>query len=233
MHIISNFKDFYDYLQFSFGQDDNIYWDRNFIDNKSDKLELDVKVDKYKYNLKRTDTLQFANNSFYYFNYISILGKSYPIVFKHLDNNFKSKFLSCDFFIDLKHEFSEFYFLRLLKHKIKINDIFTIESYNEIMNKVKLANSELLLNLSYTYKQPIFMYRINYYSNIIHITNKIPNLTKYNNLVSVLDPIKLYKDIYNFFINIYNDTLNVNIKEIDNKTKIEKAGFDAKKSFRK
>ena len=93
MHIVSKFKDFYDYLQYSFGQDDNIYWDRdvilkdkdeNFIIKSTDLIELNI---KYNYNNMFRhrlfmDDFEFNNFGVFevlIFNYYKLIYFGYPI----------------------------------------------------------------------------------------------------------------------------------------------------------
>lgn len=225
MIIVSRFKDFYDFVQYEYGQDENIFWKRNKITDDerfsvfADKSYIKIK-DIYKKSFDFRENIQY----FYYkniggFDYISILGNVYPIGY---DNSpWCKKYIGYMTFDLFKKYEDEFIYPKEIR-KLSIE-----QKYNYFYKKTHFYSQDLY-NLSYFLRQPIIFHE----SRESEIRNDIPNFTEYKGLVSAIgDPYKLYRDIYNFFIDVNNTKEE---KEcIDNNTKIHKAGFDIKKSFRK
>ena len=232
MHIVSKFKDFYDYLQYSFGQDDNIYWDRdvilkdkdeNFIIKSTDLIELNI---KYKYNN------MFRHHLFmddFEFRCLSVLGDVYVIIRYKENNKVITSYLTFDLFCKYKKHINSC--IDLLNNKNKSEYDFYLEKIEELSK-----DHDELLKISYLLKQPIFMYEVHYSvktKSYLNIYNKIPNLSEIKNIISLIDPIELYKNLYNFHVELYNNDINDKSLDVDNISKIHKAGFDIKNSFRK
>lgn len=106
MHIVSKFKDFYDYLQYSFGQDDNIYWNRDVIFKDKDEefsikstdlTELNI---EYRYN-KMFSYYLLADD--FEFRCLSILGDVYLIILYRENNKVITSYLTFDLFCKYKN----------------------------------------------------------------------------------------------------------------------------------
>ena len=232
MHIVSKFKDFYDYLQYSFGQDDNIYWDRdvilkdkdeNFIIKSIDLIELNI---KYKYNNMFRHHLLMDD---FEFRCLSILGDVYVIIRYKENNKVITSYLTFDLFCKYKKHINSC--IDLLNTKNKSEYDFYLEKIEEVSK-----DHDELLKISYLLKQPIFMYEVHYSvktKSYLNIYNRIPNLSEIKNIISLIDPIELYKNLYNFHVELYNNEINDKSLDVDNTSKIYKAGFDVKNSFRK
>ena len=233
MHIISKFKDFYDYLQYSYGQDDNIYWrrdliyndkDKNFIIKSTDLIELNI---KYNYNNMFRHHLSMDD---FEVRCLSILGDVYVIIQYKENNKVITSYLTFDLFCKYKKHINSCIDL-LLNNKNKSEYDFYLEKVENLSK-----DHDELLKISYLLKQPIFMYRVHYSvrtKSYLNIYNVIPNLSEIKNIVSLIDPIELYKNLYNFHVELYNNDINDKSLDVDNISKIHKAGFDIKNSFRK
>ncbi len=232
MHIVSKFKDFYDYLQYSFGQDDNIYWNRDVIFKDKDEETCIKSTDLTELNIKYRYNKMFR----YYlladdfeFRCLSILGDVYLIILYRENNKVITSYLTFDLFCKYKKHINSCIDLLIDKNKSEYD--FFLEKIEDLSK-----DRDELLRVSYLLKQPIFMYKIRYSAvtkSYLDIYNRIPNLSEIKNLVSLIDPIELYKNLYNFHVELYNNNINDKSLDVDNTSKIHKAGFDVKNSFRK
>lgn len=223
MIIRTNNKDFYDYFQHIYGQDQNIVWDRDIVTRDKDKLHIgnsvnssifqaDVKLDKFgliNYKVHAPGAIYHLGIS-----NISILGKIFLI--------YKGKLVDKQLFDKLLRDgnCSEFIFTWPPKTQWE-----AVLDYTNGINKEALKIHKHL-------NVPIIEFYVNYH-NYVSVQNLVPILSQIPNLVKTLgSPEIFYQQLYNFFI---ENRENVDLEppvSVDNKSKIQKAGFDLKTSFR-
>lgn len=226
MHIISKFKDFYDYLQYSYGQDDNVYWYRDYLfPGKPDLNTIKLSdITNKKFRITYTSFLRKSSDDVYHRLGLYVLGDIYPVIVYKKNNKRITSHLTYELFDRFKDELDD-------KLEYMIHPKETLyKRYIKLIGSL-IQYSEPLLNIvSEKTKQPIFLFDHN--CRHIEIYNKIPNLSTIKNMAGIIDPIDLYKNLYNFHLNMYNDKNNNRPVDVDNTSKIYKAGFDTVNSFR-
>lgn len=219
MRIISNFKDYYDYVQNIYGIDHSITFNRI---NK--KVLFKTKLPKYFYNTFEEDyTINKKNNQkIYFFDGIN----KQDIV--HIKETIRYLIL-CDKIYRIKNIIETDYKNKQTKY-VQFQD-----SEDYVVTKYNLDDHKLLYQFA---KEQKCVCAVLYGFEIMETTNgcdeffKIelnPNLGSLN-LIQLMSPEEVYQKIEQYLI---NQKTNEEIISVDNNTKIIQAGFDLKTSFRK
>jgi len=249
MLILSEYKDIYDHLAYIYGVDNNIVYERPSFITIEDK---DAKFIKNFIDLKHTDIfsrfcLQDRMMERYLdkiFGYIILFGRFIPVVgtlkneedkkLIHITSKFFERY---SFKFCTKPLFAQ-YVTEVITYNFKLHN----GKVNKRLDRIYFPSEERLYNwydaicdkvfpellaINDKYNQPIL-------SSFVGANNTcyIPILSSISGFNKRFPDDKLYQDIYNFLI---KNKKNVDLEppvEIDNISKIEKAGFDKKKSFR-
>lgn len=237
MKIISKYKDFYDHYAYHYGIDNSITWYRDLIVNEESDLlcqdssfinlsrrVLKPSIVPKSFKLRYTNKKEFKDGD-YLLGAISVLGTVYLVVYR-IENGLAipEKMLTKEFYLEnfKDYELSRKYSM-IIYGEVKCR-------YKELLAKIETFNKPLL-DLHYKLNVPILT--LQFYPNKTVIPNLIPQLGLIKGFVSAIgDTGEFYRTIYNFFINNKSQEQIDLPSEIDNKTKIHKAGFDLKSSFR-
>lgn len=217
-------KDFYDRWQHVYGQDPNIIWDRDVI-TRDERLLFGNLPPQASRSIFRTDAPleKFGLPDF---------RPDAPVVLSRLLLPGVSV-LGTPTVLHKGEILSERTLDRLWK------DAFTgsgrpwlPETPWEEVKRFTGAESADLLKVHRALNAPIFSFHIGIHG-YLHVDNEIPILSEIPGFVKKAgDPGVFYQRIYNFFIeNRANTDLEPPV-EVDNKSKILKAGFDMRTSFR-
>lgn len=224
MVIHTKAKDFYDHLQYMYGQDKNIFWDRDVITRDKDKLyvgnfvnssifQANVKLDKF----GLADYKISAPGAIYQLGIliISILGKVFLTYKGELVNE-----KLFDELLEKSGQHSKFIFGWPPKTQW--------EAVSEFVNGV----NKNILKIHKHLNAPIISFWLDYHG-YVSVNNAVPIISEIPGFVKILgQPERFYQQIYNFFI---ENRENVDLEppvSVDEKSKIQKAGFDLKTSFR-
>lgn len=227
MIIRTKTKDFYDYVQYIYGQDPNIVWDRDVITRDSKKLFVsDSPLCKHsifqttipleKFGLPNYTVNAPGYISHFGFRCISILGKVYL--------THKGLLVTQELFEKL-HKENEFYCFTPIPFQGPWESIY------EFTSKV----DEEVFKIHKQLNAPIIQFTMHGAGShgYVDVFNAVPIISEIPGFVKLLGrPEEFYQKIYNFFIeNRENMDLEPPVS-VDNKSKIQKAGFDLKSSFR-
>jgi hypothetical protein len=212
MHIVSNFKDYYDSVAYQYGVDKNIVYLREikefFLVEKRKKPSCDKN--------DRASMIRYLLNRLGYQSSGEVLfcGKRYPF----LRNNNK-----CCYF------YEEFLELVQRTDKKQYKDIQSSpDKKEEVIRCFKYFGEDVDNDIFFDYKSPIIIKDYDTGSIIVN-----PYLMPYD-FIKVKDPDTAYREIYMFVSGILGSLGNKNInQEIPDKYKIAKHGFDQNMGFRK
>lgn len=221
MLLLSNFKDYYDYMIGITGVDEKIVYNRGNIKNNI----IDKRYDgfpKCPHTKKHHD---------YYI--LSICGKKYTLICDKKENS-DIKYISGCF---LKWSDLRLITMKDLEDTAIYSDVSDKWYYwfsNDInYKKIEKTYEGLhnksdsdLIKISKEINTPVFLI-----TSTINIYDKTPILSQIGGIPGMLPADKLFHDICYFISNTLNN--DKEIIEISNKNKILKAGFDLKTSFRK
>lgn len=249
MLILSEYKDIYDHLAYIYGVDNNIVYNRPYYTVIDDK---DAKIIKEFINSKHTDIFtrfylqdRMMDRYLYQkFGYLILFGQFVPVIGTLVDKKYENEIhIGKDFFEYYKFEFCTkesfkkyavdvcTYYFNINKNSRKNQRLF-IPSDEKILTWFDTVAYKVfpeLLGINDKYNQPIMSSFITYGENNLCYTPILSSVSGFN---KKFPSEKLYQDIYNFLIkNKKNVDLDPPV-EIDNISKIEKAGFDKKTSFR-
>lgn len=227
MRIISKYKDFYDYLQYIYGQDDNVTWERDVVCEGRNLIG---------------DSFYGRHLSYYnceeFFSIISILGDAYVIADGFIprpNGNFRDDGgNACKRVFGLLTRDA---YEKILRFSVRKNE-FALrnaepERFESAQAELREKNRGMLVDLHRKYRVPILRVLDPFNGRWARVANAYEPLTAFPRLVAAIgDPAPLYQRIYNFFIEM-ND--NVDLRppvELSEKDKIVEHGFDLKKSFR-
>lgn len=229
MYIKSSFKDYYDFINSSYGIDKKYTFDRKIVNLKDTLYPFEVKTFPSdlgipfmeKYSFKKSE-----NDKDYEFVWVLVCGKIFSI-YKEKYNNTPWSIIEPDSPI-----------LEFLGIKTT-NKIITsfFEGWRKDLDFYRGFYSEVFLNLNKEAKSPIVIicntnryYRKNF--GIQYIPGS-PELKQIKGFVSLYPPEQIYQDIYYFLSNQVNGSPDINPPvELSDKSKILEHGFDLKKSFR-
>ena len=228
MKIISNFKDYYDYLANIYGVDDHVVYVRNIIpvgDHKTTFHFYYGGQDSIIVKQIKNDFIFFPKSSNFRYRYLVVLGKMYLCVQK-ISSTWEVQSSIWEIFNPKKHAV--------------FNEKPSISSYPWQRNKSKEldyylgGSSTVLIELSKYLQQPVFFIdHVGLFNNEIHVNRAIPHL-KDLHFGSIMQPEQLYQELEYFIGNTLRDNpdtqppVNVSDKDL-----IVAKGFDIKKSFRK
>lgn len=238
MIIISKFKDYYDFMVEKYGRDDKIILDRRIIEN--DVVELNEHEDiSFRFISPNVSPYQKNNNQIC-FKFLVICGKIYIVkglFCKAEEPNVQWDIFSLFTFEDLEDEkiakefielvySKDFGYFKKMKFKRK-----GYKDYNDLKNFFNNDKNNFMIEVSKKIKRAIFMVDVIYRDEkSLRVYHKTPVLEKIKGISGILPPEKIYQDLSYFIGNILTDQKE--IYETSNKTKIVKAGFDLKTSFR-
>ena len=239
MIIISKFKDYYDFIIDKYGRDEKIILDRRIILNNV--INIDVR-ENIKFRFLKPNILPPYKNydKQICFKFLVICGKIYIVkglFHKTQETNIQWDTFSLMTFEDLEdkkimkefinlivfEDFGYFEKIKLIKNNYKNHEKFKRFFNNEEYN--------YMIEISKKINRPIFMidfFNIN--QNTLTVYFKVPILEKIKGISGILPPDKIYQDLSYFIGNVLTDQKEIH--EPSNKTKIVKAGFDLKTSFR-
>ena len=258
MKIISPFKDYYDYLSYQYGIDNNICYFRKPRISKEDLNLSEEKFDRLCSCICRYIGLISSiviKNIQYDFYSLSILGKIIIYVNEINKNSSYFRIANKNDFENYKkisdkgntkdnyikdYSFDKIKYVYFEERK-KFDNYFKFWIDNEIFRTgkkyigdrigcVDIFKDDLML-IHKNCKQPIIN-GITYNLTLSTYLISIPNLSKIQGISGVINSFELYKNLTNFFINIKDSVDTKPPVEISNKDKIVKAGFDTKSSFR-
>lgn len=253
MKILSNYKDYYDYLAFQYGVDDGIVFKRNKViaiphDLKYIDLPLCESLnDKPTIPQNQPYTQHFGSTNWYYyetnnkicqFECVSIVGTIYYYLYEY-DKIKKSAKMR----IPKKEDYVEYVNWRKKVHQQVLGhplwmDIYAGEwTYNKKEFQMGIVPPDIN---EYTYEidrslhkklgVPIlWKYMERNESNRALVMPLLSNISGFSGLYPAE---KIYRDIYNFLQKLRDTPDTRPPLEVDNMTKIVKHGFDLKKSFR-
>ena len=224
MKILSKYKDFYDYLQHIYGQDDNVTWERDFID-KNGKKELPIGEEFYSRHL----CYVYCDE---WFSIVSVLGEPYVITDTTLPS-VRHRSGQERIFGIVTHSMYD----RLMRAAFRMWNVrsryLDIDSFKKVLCEIRENNRDALMKLHRKYRAPILRIKNPFNKRWCRLVNAYEPLTSVPGLVAAVgSPESLYQRIYNFFIET-ND--NVDLRppvELSEKDRITEHGFDLKKSFR-
>lgn len=214
MKIISQFKDYYDYVAHQYGGGDPkiVYHRKRFTEPDNFGSYPDLVFDKLK-----TVPDRFPNyQSDYIYRWLAICGKIYLIFRKAFD--FKNR----EFRLVSENADPD-----LWKYLIKkSNYSFLTQKRTDWLG----FESQRALELSKQLRAPIFTF--NSSNSISYIQSEIPILAKYG-FASFLSPEQLYQDIAYFMGNTINESPDLMPSSVmSDKERILQHGFDLQQSFR-
>lgn len=224
MIIRTKTKDFYDYVQHVYGRDPNIVWDRDVITRDPEILSIPgsplqkQSIFQASVSLEKVGLPDYkvdAPGYIYHFGFscISVLGRVYL--------TYKGQLVTKELFEKL-HKNDEVYCYTPISFQRPWESIyeFTSKPNDEVLKMHKQLNA------------PIIKFNIGYHK-YVYVSNAVPIISEIPGFVKLLgSPENLYKKLYNFFI---ENRANIDLEppvSVDNKSKIQKAGFDLKSSFR-
>lgn len=227
MKIISNFKDYYDYLSGIYGVDDRIVYVRNTIPSGEYKTthhlyhggESSIIVPNANVNLS------FPRSSEYRYRYLVVLGKRYLCVQKNCQA-WEVPSLTWEIFNPQNHNiFNEKTSKAVLP--------FWLREKPKVVEYYLGSFDQQLVELSKLLQQPVFFIDSFCYNNTVHVNKAIPVL-KDLHFGSIMLPEQLYQELEYFIGN----TLRANPDiappvNVADKDLIVAKGFDLKSSFRK
>lgn len=231
MIIISKFKDYYDFLVGEYGRDEKIIYNRGNVNKQQFETSKFYNI-KPKFLYRLFDTTYTFNNEDVAESYncyiLVICGKLYFLKrkVKH-SNHFNSNWCEYSIVTDKDLEDTHLY--------TKIIDCLYPSYYQfrkykkEVVSKLYGVYDKNLLNISYEIKNPVFLITMKNHQNII-ISEKTPILKDIVGIPGLLKPEDIYQQISYFIGNVLNEPKE-EVKISDN-SKIIKAGFDLKTSFR-
>jgi len=221
MLLLSNFRDYYDYMIGVTGVDEKVIFHRK----KLIKTEFPIKI---KLNLNSRSNITEDCDYFI----LSICGKFYLI--KSNKPRFSLTKWS-DFHLITKKD--------LLNNKVlvEIESIASIRQYykqkkskeeriKHLLSKIHGVYDKGLVNISKKINAPIFVVISTGLNTRLH--ERSPKLVDIRGVSTLLDSKQLFNDVSFFIANTLNDC-NPPIVKISNKDKIIKGGFDLVTSFRK
>lgn len=265
MKIISQNKDYYDYLQFVYGQDENVVYDRDLLvrdwnspliireDDRRGIAAALLNVPVPRGSLSGLCFSRELYGSGYRLTGIHVLGKAYPVIVR-MENGFCGEMVLVtpknmgDFF-----EARRSYGIHCGKYRLKIDlpDMDTHDYMKDITGAVSIGRQDArsmittLMNPSCdrhqggyaeiieTLNAPVFQVVHDFTQGRSHVLNRVPVLKDVKGLVGQLPaPEKIYQDICNFLISRRKSPDRQPPVDIDEKSRILKAGFDLKSSFR-
>jgi len=226
MKLISNFKDYYDFLIGKYGIDDNIVFNRTIFKGN---VDFYVECD----SLPNIVHVYPNDNKNYYsklidFYCLVICGKMYLLI-QYPDESLK---LISEF--DFENE--------NIYHEVAIDII----GYKNFRKKKKITEKDLqkevigkynknLIGIHKEIKSPIFIITraVGRTTSPITISERSPILRDIKGIPSLIPAEDLYKDIIYFIGNVINNNPDEGkINNISNRDKIIKGGFDPITSFR-
>lgn len=231
MHLISNFKDYYDFLIGKYGIDPNIFFKRTklsptyFYKINCPGLPSAI-YSEYPHNEEET----------IYFNWLVICGKLYLTSSKGKEeklvtnDDIKDKRILNEIFghLHIKERF-EYYLKRKEKRDFDIEKFYGI--YEKDMIKVHKETKSPIFKI--TRVGMSYDKNSKKYVEEIYIDDDSPILKNIKGIPSLLKPDDLYKDLVYFIGNVINNNPDPSkIDNISNKDKIIKGGFDYITSFR-
>lgn len=214
MILISKFKDYYDFMVGITGIDKKVIFQRGEI-----KFDGELKIDfvfPHGYYYPSTGRIEPT------YHILSICGKRYTLI------ESKDK--------QVKSEWKNFRLVSIddLKNKDIFNQLcpwgerkkMTSE---KLLKRLHGVESKSLIEISKKIRSPVFL--ISGVGYKVVINNKSPILKEIKGISKLIDPKTLFLDISFFISNVLTEPRPM-IK-VSDKVKIEKAGFDVKKSFRR
>jgi hypothetical protein len=235
MIIISPFKDYYDFLVGKYGRDEKVVYNRgNAKETQFSNSKFYNTKPKILHEVLNTTCDGFNNQHLaenYNCNILAICGKLYFLKIKVKDtiypiNNWsKYSVITTE---DLEDDhlyrkiigclYSSYYYFRKNNNYKK-----------EVESKLYGVYDKNLLKISCQIKNPVFLIiDKNYYDTII--LEKTPILKDIKGISGLLSPDVIYQEISYFIGNVLNQPKEE--VKISDKSKILKAGFDLKTSFR-
>ena len=250
MLIISPFKDLYDYLPHIYGVDNKVIYDRNYVISIEEKDHLTIKnfINEHHTDIFTRFYLSDRSMEMYrrkIFGFLIILGQFVPVIGTSCNDRAETMSVR-NYFTDYKFEFCNHNnFTEYSEEVIEYSyNIYKSKNNNRVrlyyppkeklltwLDKMKDRYYPELMEIQDKYNQPIMSsFWIHYNKNLFNYN--VPILSSVKDFNKKFPEDKLYQDIYNFFIkNKKNEDLLPPV-EVDNTSKIEKAGFDKKTSFR-
>lgn len=254
MKILSNFKDYYDYLAYQYGIDDEIVFNRNrLIPLGKDDFHLGLMPGSINEDTQVPEDYVKegylgSSNIFYYeyaskicqFESLSITGTIYYYLYEYDKLTKKANFRMpkakdflnyTDWRTKNRRDFNYYYFRFLMKEWGKKTFTETPDSKRGVILPCQ-KGSEYGINreLHKKLKTPILWKQVELADGTTCLI--MPNLSKITGFGGCCPPEKIYRDIYNFLQQIRQSPDADPPVGVDDKSKILKHGFDVKKSFR-
>lgn len=251
MKIISNFKDYYDYIMSKFGGGDpKILYIRNEIGDKiktsnhgiNNNISLFNQGTGFEFNFKNFNKpisyLIDGKKYTYNFKLVVVCGKGYVIYSTKKIESIPT-IQEENWKLFLKKDFDQFkidLYNKRNRSLLSWRPYFfksDFESFDSLIIEVN-KNKNIFIEISRKIKHPIFYLEYSYIrQDTIKISGSCPIL-KDLGFPSIISPEDMYQDIEHFMTNVINENPDtIPPVEIADKYKITQAGFDLKTSFRK
>lgn len=227
MRIISKFDDYYDYLVKVYGVDNKTVYNRLLY---NDPINLTKRID-----LSRLALLNSYINYMEHEVYVLVVcDKRFLVSYKKIGKKPRNSYY------DYRERGYEMFDEReFLKHVHLKYDGASFKWVDDaVVNQLKSLkyvinhNDNKFLEISRLIGQPIYFIRCRNFNNC-EIVGNSPILKDIKGFSKFYEPTRLYQDISYYVGNILKENPDTkSIVEVSNKTKIIKAGFDVKTSFR-
>lgn len=222
MKIKSKFKDYYDFVSHIYGGgDEKIIYNRDRINPlRNNGLEESIKIKNNKISSLPYNIGQYHTSDKIKFKWLVVNAKCYLLVGYQLEFGFTEY-----------HVLNEKDDIDFLNH-IGISQRYYWNSYKRTcITDFNGVYSDELLNVSRELNQPVFIIDSVFHQEIV-VNNRIPNLGELG-FASIIKSELLYQEIAYFLSNVMVESADIKAPvEVDNKDKIQQAGFDLKQSFR-
>jgi hypothetical protein len=227
MKIVSEFKDYYDYLAHQYGVDETIVFNRKPIPNNDETKLILTQL----HNLSVINGNRFVNDKLYTigenksrYRWLSVNGVLYLLY------TGKPKCTNLEFKVFTREQYDEFF------PKFKYDLFNRNRSYENLVGNNK--NVKELTAIHIKLNTPIFWFDHTGFGDFLSVGNsdvsrfKLPILSEIG-FASIYPADKLFQDISYFIGNVMKDSPDVKPPvEIEDKHKIVGHGFDLKQSFR-
>jgi len=222
MRIISKFHDYYDSVQ-SYGYDPNITYIRNLTEINNKEKEYENIYKDFSPFFKNVGS-EYNWNAEVYFDVVGMIvfcGKIYPYI-GMLQKDYKFLFFYNS--LELIDYVIKNFVKKQLKHFFRKRLFYKTNHAESIQNFFKYKGTPIDLNFHFSVGSPII--------NIIKYKKiEINPVLKYIEFYKVIDTFTAYQELSMFISGVMGGQSPPMI-EIDDKTRLEKHGFD-KFSFRK
>lgn len=252
MRILSDFKDYYDYLAWQYGVDNQIIFHRNsrqllpgeyrFLhvpDCEDPRSDIIPKNEKLPFHFGSTNPYYYENEGkICQFEFVSILGEVYWYLYEYDKGKRtgayripkKADYINYGVWRE-KHKMRNWGHFSWLEYWAGIDKRSGIDIERMGVVPQKYSNDLLDISLHKKLGMPIIWKQL--IDDDRKITMLQPQLSLITGFSGLYPPEKLYRDIYNFLQALRSIPDAAPPVALENESRIQKAGFDLKYSFRR